>query len=243
MLLITAVASVSGALYAWNNNAHVGSASESALDVPPPPMVAMAQDVLMEADSPTHTEPTPWGLFIINPVIDGKSVLNPQGMPYPQMDGDAAQKFEAVGDDAIARAQADGFRVIEIPQRYRDGMQLSGVESQEDGENFVVDVGYFAGRGTAEVRTLRVSAFTPTEPVTFEEFPDNAIWDFAASYDVNGFPTLTVFPDSLTADQGDERIIAWSQGNAVYYIRTVGVFENDELIDLAREISASEAAR
>jgi hypothetical protein len=114
-------------------------------------------------------------------------------MPYPRLNGKDARTFEVAGEDALRRAQDTGMRAVEIPERYREGMQLSGVQSGAEGEQFVVDVGYFAGKGSASVRTLRVSAFTPVAPVTFEEFPDNAIWDFSASLDVNGFPTLTVF--------------------------------------------------
>jgi hypothetical protein len=164
-------------------------------------------------------------------------------MPYPRLNGSAARTFEAVGEGAIQKAQGAGMRVIEIPERYRVGMQLSGVQSGADGEQFVIDVGYFAGKGSTSVRTLRVTAFTPVAPVTFEEFPDNAIWDFSASFDVNGSPTLMVFPDAKTADQGDERVVAWSQGKAVYYIRTTGLFDNENVIALAREIANKEASR
>ncbi|MCA9831514.1 MAG: hypothetical protein R3B97_08530 [Dehalococcoidia bacterium] len=244
LAIVGVCAATGGAAYAWRGDARAddpGNATAVVREEHLSPAEIAA--VLDQAPAPSHAEPTPWGLFIINPVIDGKSVLNPQGMPYPPLDSEGAHRFEAAGDDALRRAREAGMPVIEIPRRYREGMTLSGVQAGSDGAHFVIELGYHAGDLARPVKTLRLTAFTPTTPVTFEEFPDNAIWDFAASHAVNGHPTLTVFPDLGTADQGDERIVAWSQGDAVFYIRTVGVFENDELLALAREISASEGSR
>lgn len=230
-----------GALYAWNVSAATEESAAPATQAGQ--YIPTSIDVLHEAPGPTHTEPTPWGLFTINPVINGKSVLNPQGIPYPKFNGRAARTFETSGENAIAQALAAGMRVIDVPEQFRQGMQLSGVQSRDDGEQFLVDVGYFGGKGTTSVRTLRVTAFTPVASVTFEEFPDNAIWDFSASFNINGFPTLTIFPDTGTADPAGERIVAWSQGDAVYYIQTIGLFDNNKVIGLAREISKKEASR
>lgn len=94
------------------------------------------------------------------------------------------------------------MHVIDVPERYHQGMQLSGVQSGDDSEHFVVDVGYFSGKGSTDVRTLRLTAFTTVGPVTFEEFPDNAIWDFSASSEVGwrgAQPTLAEFPERRPA--------------------------------------------
>lgn len=232
-----------GSLYAWQNQA-------SAQDPPRPTVTAEDSAppevlrALNQADAPAHTTPTAWGLFTINPVINGKALINPQGgQPIPALNSAKARRVEGLGDAGLRRVSEAGLRAIDVPESYRRDMALAGIVVAEDGEQFYRDVGYFAGRDTPEVRTLRVTAFTPTGQVQFEEFPDNAIWDFSNSLEVNGFPTLTVFPDAYTADQHDERIVAWSQGKAVYYIRTMGLFDNAELISLARDISNQELAK
>lgn len=51
--------------------------------VPQDVVIVDGQDVLKQAPNPTHTEPTPWGLFTINPVINGKSVLKPARHELP----------------------------------------------------------------------------------------------------------------------------------------------------------------
>lgn len=196
----------------------------------------------VQTPAPMHTEVTPWGLFVINPVIDGKSLLNPQGMPYPRFDGPTATVTEAATRQELEAAMAANPRILAVPGTVTEGMQFQGMRLEEDGDQYSFDIAFYSGKGTTSVRSLRLTSFTPTEAVPFEEFPDNTIWDFAATHDVNGHPTLTVTPDAKTADPADERIVAWSQGNAVYYIRTTGVFETADLLSLAREVSTQEAA-
>jgi len=53
-----------------------------------------------------------------------------------------------------------------------------------------------------------------------------------ANHEVRGNPTLTQLPDKQTADPRSERIVAWSQGRAVYIVRTTGRYTDDEILAL-----------
>lgn len=185
---------------------------------------------------------TPWGRFLINPVLDGKSAINPQGLPYPVINGAGTRSVEASNEDQVRAARDAGIRVIEIPERFRQGMQLQGMEAKDGGNQFIFDIAYSSGRDTPDLRSIRLTAFTPTAAVPFEVFPGHPVIDFAATFEVNGNPTLTVLPGAAT-DPRDERVIAWSQGTAVYYLRTTGLFDTSAVIELAREISRTESAR
>ncbi|MEO8539417.1 MAG: hypothetical protein ABI577_06720, partial [bacterium] len=193
--------------------------------------------------STAPTKLTPWGLFIINPVIDGKSAINPQGLPYPHIGGAATRSVKASSDAEVQAAIDTGMHVVTVPERFREGMQLQGMQSEIGGDQFVSDIAYYGDLGAVRVRSIRVTAYTPTEPVPFEVFPGHPAMAFAATFEVAGHPTLIVVPNPNTTDPADERIVAWSQGSAVYIIRTVGVFDRAALIELAIEISAREAAR
>lgn len=240
-VLIASVAGAAGGAYAWMS--HSPAATSASAPGPAAPSPVDITTVLGEAAAPTHTELTPWGLFVINPVIDGKSLMNPQGMPYPRFDGPEATVAEASTRQELVAAMAANPRILAVPGTLTGGMVFQGMRFEEDGDQYSFDIGFYSGKGTTSVRSLRLTAYTPTEAVPFEEFPDNTIWDFAATHDVNGHPTLTVTPDAKTADPADERIVAWSQGDAVYYVRTTGVFETADLLALAREISKQEADR
>lgn len=190
----------------------------------------------------TTAQVTPWGRFLINPVVDGKSAINPQGLPYPVISGAGTRSVEASTEDQVRAARDAGGHVIDIPERFRQGMQLQGMEAKDGGNQFIFDIAYYSGKDTPDVRSIRISAFTPTAAVPFEVFPGHPVMNFAATFEVNGNPTLTVLPGAAT-DPRDERIVAWSQGAAVYYIRTTGLFEKSQLLELAGEISRTEAAR
>ncbi|MBI2767430.1 MAG: hypothetical protein HYX53_16165 [Chloroflexi bacterium] len=204
-------------------------------DIPPD-----VQSVLEQAAAPTNSEPTPWGLFVINPVINGAGVLNPQRSPIPEFSGPSAKRLEARGEQAFAQASAAGLPVVNIPPALVKGMPLNGLISEQDGAQFNFGAYYASGDGTANYFSLVVQAYTPRDPVTFDEFPDNAIRDFSQSAAIRGYPTLMVLPDKVTADPRGERIVAWSQGTAVYWVKTTGRFTDDEVLELARKISESE---
>lgn len=201
---------------------------------------AAVQAVLRQAPAPTHDKPTPWGLFVINPVVKGSAVINSQTSPAPEMSGPNARHFEGTGEDAIGRAQSENLPTIDVPAEYRKGMPLLGLRSAVDGPNWIIYLYFGSGDGTEDYKSLEIQAITPRQPVPFEEFPDNAIRDFSANHDVLGNPTLTQFPDTGTADARSERVVAWSQGRGAYVIRTTGLYTDDEVLALARSISVSE---
>lgn len=196
------------------------------------------QAVLQQSELPTHLEPTPWGNFIINPVINGAALLNPQTAPIPAFTSPTARKFDQAGASAPARARNFSALFLDVPAPLRQGLAPVGALVAEDGPQFWSKVRYGRRTGTIDARTIELEAFTPTGPVAFEEFPDNAITNFTASNAVLGHPTLTVFPDPGTADPRMERVVAWSQGTAVYYLRTVGDYTDAQAIEIASSISA-----
>lgn len=206
---------------------------------PTAPAASPTRDPFWQAAAPTHTQPTPWGLFIINPVINGQSLLNPQTSPVPNL-SPSAKRVEASGPTALDRAAAAGVPWVKVQEKFVANMELNGLFSAQDGDAFSFAIHYGAGDGTPDFRSLIVSGYTPTEGVTFEEFPDNAIHDFSANHDVRGYPTLTVFPDEGTADPRSEREVAWSQGRAVYFVKTTGIFRDDDVLEIARDISAQQ---
>ena len=80
-------------------------------------------------------------------------------------------------------------------------------------------------------------------PVPVEEFPDNAVRDFRKWDGVRGNPTITVFPDPGTSDPRNDRMVAWSQSGAVYFVRTTGRYLDEDILALARYISETEETR
>lgn len=203
---------------------------ESVADIPPD-----VQDVLQQAPAPTHTEPTPWGLFVINPVIDGHGILNPQEPPIPVF-GSNVERTESSGDGAIEELLARGFVVPDIPAAASEGLELAAAVAFREGELYSTWLFFGADADTSNSRSLIVHTYTPTQPVVFDEFPDNAIRDFRANTVVNGQPTLSVFPDQGTSDPRGERIVAWSREGAVFQITTTGLFGDGDVVDLARHI-------
>lgn len=204
----------------------------SAADIPPE-----LQAILMQADAPTHDRPTPWGLFVINPVINGEGILNPQTSPLPYFDGADVTRVEAYGKDALEEVRAEGG--IALEETSIDIPLLAAVFFRE-GDKYWSRTFYGEGDGTPDYRSLVLETFTPTEPVVFDEFPDNAIRDFRKSERVAGHPTLTVFPDPNTADPRMERVVAWSQGDAVFFVRTTGIFTDDEVISIAQSLAKAQ---
>jgi hypothetical protein len=201
------------------------------------------QKVLKMAAAPTHDQPTPWGNFVINPVINGAGILNPQHSAIPLLNGPAAKTVEIAGPQAPTLVGASIRRFIDVPPTFQKGMPALGAVGSEEGERFWTRVDYGSGDGTSNYQSVSVEAFTPTEPVVFDEFPDNAIRHFAASLVVRGNPTLTVLPDKITADPRMERVVAWSQGSAVYFVRTTGLFTDDEVLELAQQVAAGAEAK
>jgi len=204
-------------------------------DIPPE-----VQAVLQQAPAPTHDKPTPWGLFVINPVINGEALLNPQESPAPDLSGPSARAVEGAGETTLAEAAAKGVPTIDVPIEFRKEMPLIGMHSTIDGAKWIKYLYFGSGDGTEDYQSLEIQAITPTHPIPFTEFPDNAIRDFSANYDVRGNPTLTEFPDKGTADPRSERIVAWSQGEGAYIVRTTGQYTDAEVLELARHISLSE---
>lgn len=208
-------------------------------DIPPE-----IQAVLKQAEAPTHDRPTPWGLFTINPVVRGAAMVNAQDSPLPQIVArPGAAIAEAAGAGAFATVVSKGGEVLDIPTGFRKGMQPAHVSSRRDGNQSIRSASFFSGDGTAEYLSLFVIAYTPTRAVLFEEFPDNAIRDFRNTFEVEGHPTLVEVPDTGTADPRDERTVAWSQNGSVYLIRTTGLYSDGDVLQLASQISRSEARR
>lgn len=229
--------------WAWALNSAAGDDQKDGpvrdvADIPPE-----IQAVLKQAPAPTHDKVTPWGLFVINPVIRGEALLNTQRSPIPQFDSLSAVRVESRSETGITLAEEKGLRVIRVAEAARKGLPLNGLIAESDGDQFNFGAYYGAGDGTPTYASLTIQAYTPRDPVPFEEFPDNAIWDFSKSTAVRGYPTLMVVPDKGTADPRDERVVAWSQENAVYWVKTTGLFTDDEVLDIAIGISASEELR
>ncbi len=201
------------------------------------------QEVLQQAPAPTHDQPTEWGLLLINPVVGGEAVINVQELPLPRLNGPDVRRGEAEGESALETLAAQGLPLIDVPEAYRKGMEVGLVASISDGERFWTVANFFGAVGTPDVISLQVEAYTPTGPVPFEEFPDNAIRDFAKSNAVRGHPTITVFPDQGTSNPRNERIVAWSQGGRVYFLRTTGLYLDAEILALANHISQAEESR
>lgn len=207
------------------------SVVKTASDIPPE-----IQEVLQQADAPTHTEPTPWGLYVINPVINGEGVLNPQVSPWPDLAGNLVT-FE--GNDALVMLEREGLPVVLVSEAHLGSMNVTAAMSGQHGENWSFRAYYSTPEGSQGYRSLEVDAFTPKEAMVFDEFPGNAIRDFRKSFEVGGYPTLIVVPDEDTASPLGERVVAWSQDGVAYQLRTTGLFTGDEVINLAREISGT----
>lgn len=224
----------------WGYSQTMASGSPGGTIHKPSGIPPEVQAVLKQAPAPTHDKPTPWGLFVINPVINGEALLNPQDSPAPDMSGPNARAFEGAGEMAVSEAAAKGVPSVEVPVEFRRGMPLIGMHSAIDGSKWIKYLYFGSGDGTEDYQSLEVQAITPTHLVPFTEFPDNAIRDFSANYSVRGNPTLTQFPDKGTADPRSERIVAWSQAGGAYVVRTTGRYTDDEVLELARRISLNE---
>lgn len=209
-------------------------------DIPPE-----IQAVLQQADAPTHNVPTEWGLLLINPVVNGEAIINVEEFPLPPLDGPAVVRGETGGEGAFEQLAGEGLRVVGVPESYRKGMTVGLVRSvtAADGEQFHTIAYFQSGTGTENFLSLEVEAYTPTAPVPVEEYPDNAIRDFSKSDAVRGNPTITVFPDADTSSPMNERLVAWSQDGTVYFLRTTGLYPDEDLLALAAHISATEGSR
>lgn len=207
-------------------------------DIPPE-----VQAVLRQADAPTHNTPTEWGLLLINPVINGEAIINVQEFPVPPFIGPEVVFDEANGEEASERLAGQGLRVIDVPEPYRKGMSVGAVRAITDRDQFYTIAYFESGAGTENYLSLEVEAYTPTAPVPVEEFPDNAIRDFRKSNAVRGNPTITVFPDTGTSSPMNERLVAWSQDGAVYFLRTTGFYPDEDLLAAAAHISETEERR
>lgn len=201
------------------------------------------QDIL-RVTKPAHNVPTPWGHFLIDPIINGHGSQNPQTSPVPLFAASDARTGDLSGPTSAAAAAARVNRFVAVPPQFQHGMPLLGAsaEASADGR-FRSAVYYGDGDGSSSARSLKVTAYTPVGPVVIPEFPDTAISDFRTTHDVAGNPTITIFPDKGTSDPAGPREVMWSQGAAVYFIRTTGAFADDELLNMANQIAASEAAR
>lgn len=201
------------------------------------------QEVLQQAPAPKHDRPTTWGLLLINPVVNGEAVLNSQELPLPRLDSADVRRGKEDGTGAYEKLAAVGLPTIDIPQQYRKGMSVGRVESISDGSQFWTVANFSSGTGTEDVMSLQVEAYTPSAPVPVEEFPDNAIRLVRETTDVGGNPTITMFPTDGTSNPRNERMVAWSQGDRVYFLRTTGLYPNTELLALANHISKAEGSR
>lgn len=210
----------------------------SSRDIPPE-----VQAVLQQAPAPAHDAPTEWGLLLINPVIEGEALINVEELPLPSLRGLDAADGKAEGESAFDQLAEQGLHVIRIPELHRKGMEVRFVRSITQGRRFYTYAYLESGVGTEDYLSLEVEAYTPTAPVPVEEFPDNAIRDFRKWDGVRGHPTITVFPDPGTSDPRNERLVAWSQDGAVYFLRTTGRYLDEDLLALARYISEAEEKR
>ena len=201
------------------------------------------QDIL-HVTRPTHDSPTPWGHFLIDPVINGKGSQNPQSSVVPLFGTADVRTGDLAGAGSADSAAAKVSRFVAVPEKFQHGMPLLGASADQNASGgFRSAVYYGDGDGTAAARSLKLTAYTPTAPVVIPEFPDTAITDFRATHEVAGNPTITIFPDKGTSDPSGPRQLMWSQSSAVYFIRTTGPFTDDELLLMANDVARSEANR
>ncbi len=201
------------------------------------------QDIL-RVTKPAHNVPTPWGHFLIDPIINGHGSQNPQTSPVPPFVASDMRTGDLSGPTSAGAAAARVNRFVAVPPQFQHGMPLLGASADQNANGqFRSAVYYGDGDGTASARSLKLTAYTPTAPVVIPEFPDTAITDFRATRDVAGNPTITIFPDKGTSDPSGPRQLMWSQGSAVYFIQTTGPFTDDELLLMANDVARTEANR
>jgi len=208
----------------------VASTASPTADAPPPP--GSGRTVV---DSPT-----PWGHFLVVPVVPGAPVADPP-MALPEFSASALSgTFE--GELAPVQAAEAGLRLVEVPETYRHGAVVRGAEARQepDGSVFTSSVFYATPDGRT---TVRLSAYTPKASVTVLAYPDAGVYRMELNSDVNGEPTIVALPHPATSDPAGERRVMWSQGAAVYFLTTTGAFTDEEVIDMARHLSEAEAHR
>ena len=234
LLLGTAVAAVGGYL--------------AAAQVSPdrPGVTADVQSVLRQGAT-RHTEPTVWGEFLIVPRMEPSDEVQPYESPRPLFGPDATVAGPFAGPLASEEAEAVVPAFVGVPSSFDESARARGFEiaeasaERDSAGNFRSSLLYLKRDGRPGM--ILISGYTPTRLVEVTEFPDTAIYEFRATNDVNGHPTITRLPDRLTSDPNGDREVMWSQGGKVYFIKVLGEFSDEEVLSLAASISSSEGGQ
>ncbi len=195
---------------------------------------------------PTHDRPTQWGEFLIVPIFapasPGPSETFPQ--PAPTFGPDAKRSGLVGGADADAKVESQVPEFVGLPDAAKQivaarGLALVSAEASANADGSFVS-GLLYGRTEPSNAMLQLSVITVVNPLRITEFPHTPIYDFVASYAVAGNPTITKFPSAGTSDASGDREVRWSQDGKAFLLKTFGPFSDDEVLEIANEVSQAE---